>query len=268
MENVSKIKFGLFFFFSTLLTWCSFGQDDFFVFMFQGEPYLEVNDSIKVVTRGSQITKGTKLIMNRDDVLHFINDEGDLFELFETGTFEIAELQQVPAKKNNSSFARNLLRYAWDDFTNSLASRNNKSGVVVRGDDILLMRFPADSIQIFANEVRFEWKPIETKEKDYYFILKDKASGKVTVIGTPATTLALGVDDNLLKPGGSYQWAITETRYANLDKTTFYDFKLLTQEEFGAKEKDIKQLTKDLLKLGFDKKQVRQIICSDYKVCY
>ena len=268
MENLFKVIQAGIAWLLVIGTIQSHAQQDYFVYAVKGEPYLEVNDSIKPVNKGSILDQYTQITMNRDDEVQFINEQGDLFELYQTGTFKNTDLQQIQPKKNNTSFTRKLFSYVWKEFTYNLASRNNKSGVVYRGDDIILMRYPADSIQIFADQIRFEWLPIETKEKDYYFVLKDKSSGLVTTIGTPATSLALTVDQNLLKLGADYEWAITETRFANLEKIPFYGFRLLDEKEFKSKQLEIQQLTKDLKQLGFSNSEVREICCKDYKFCY
>ena len=88
MENLSKMIKNLLtillFFLGSLSV---FAQDNFFVYKVDGTPYIEVNDSIKSVTKGSVLTQETLLKMTRDDVVQFINNSGDIFELYKTGTF-------------------------------------------------------------------------------------------------------------------------------------------------------------------------------------
>jgi hypothetical protein len=139
---------------------------------------------------------------------------------------------------------------------------------VYRGDDILLMRHPADSIKIFKSEIKFEWNNIKDKVKEYYFILKDVDTDQVTKIGTHATSISLFVDSSILKEGKHYKWAITETKYPNYNKTIFYNFTLLSQAQFDALEKEIKSISSFFKKLNYDKKDIRKIICQDYKICY
>lgn len=243
-------------------------QSDFFVYKVSGEPYIEVNDSIKSVTKGSVLNKDTSLTMNRNDIIHFIDEKGDMYELYSTGKFNHADLQKVPILESNTTFMRKMFSYLWKEFTNTMASRNNKSGVVYRGDEIILMRYPADSITVFSGEVHFEWEPIEGKEKDYYFILRDVESKQLITIATPSTSLGLMVDGNLLQASKTYEWTITETKYPNLKKTPFYSFKLLTQDEFAARQNEIKEISKFLKQIGLSKTEIREAICQDYKICY
>ena len=157
----------------------------------------------------------------------------------------------------------------WKEFTNNIVARRDKSGVVYRGDGIVLMRHPADSIKIYHSEIKFEWDSIKDKTKEYYFILKDLDTDKTTKIGTLATSISLFVDGTILKQGGNYKWAIVETKYPNYNKTVFYNFKVINKSEFETLEKEkIKEISNFLEKLGFSKIEIRKTICQDFKICY
>jgi len=270
MENLSKItKVFLLFTFFFLIVQDAISQQDFFVYRVNGEPYIEVNDSIKSITRGSKIDKNTMVKMNKNDMIYFINDKGEIFELNSAGEYTYHDLQKIPAITDNTSFTQNLLSYLWKEFTNNIdEKRDNKNGVVYRGDNIVLMRHPADSIKIFNSEIKFEWNNIKDKVKEYYFLLKDVDTDQITKIGTHSTSISLFVDGSILKEGSHYKWAITETKYPNYNKTVFYNFTLLSQAQFEALAKEIKSISNFLKELDFDKKEIRKIICQDYKICY
>ena len=246
----------------------AYGQNDFFIYQIKGEPYLEVNDSIKSASKGSLLTNGTDLIMNRDDEVQFINEQGDIFELISTGTFNHKDLMTVPAKENNSSFSRKVFSFVWKEFTNNIAFYNNKSGVVYRGDEYPPMIIPSGNASILSDEIQFEWRPLKDKKKNYYLLLKDVTSGNITTIGTPSTALFLTVDNNLLKPGTTYEWTITETRLPNMEKLEFRSFDILSPEDLRSKASEIKNLNASLFKLGFTRDEIRRILCEDYKLCY
>ncbi len=269
MENLFKIKrhllvFTVFIF----VTQYAISQQDFFIYKVKGEPYIEVNDSIKTVTKGSILSSNTFLNMNSDDVVHFIDDKGGMYELLNTGTYSYSDLQKIPAIKDNTSFTRKVYSYVWKEFTNNMPTRSNKSGVVYRGDDEILMSYPADSVSVFGGEIRFGWQPKKNKENGYYFMLRDVETGSIITMGTPATSLSLMVDDNLLKTGKQYEWTITETRFPNLKETLFYQFRLLTEDEFKAKQGDIKRINSFLKQLGYNKAEIRETRCQDFKICY
>ena len=242
-------------------------QGDFLVYRLTGEPYMEVNDSIKSVKRGSILNASTKLTMNRDDFVQLINEEGDVFEIYETGTLTYKDIQNVPAIKDNASLSKKLVNYLWKEITNSMASRNNKAGVIYRGDAITELLFPPDSSVVFG-EVRFGWEPIKNKEKEYYLILKDIETGRITTIGTPSTSISLGIDEGLIETGKSYAWTITETRYPALKKTPMNSFTVLSEEKFIARQEEIRQLQSFYKKLGLNKSEIRAAICADYKICF
>ncbi len=213
MENLFKIdKWLVIILLCLLVIQINYAQTSLVVHRVQGEPYLQVNDSIKSVTKGSLLDKNTVLVMNREDVVHYINDEGALYRLIETGSFSYEDLLGIPASQNNMSFIKSGFRYFWKELTNTIAIRNKKSGVVYRGEELIVKLNPVDSAFIAGNEIRFEWEPKEGKEKDYYFILRDVSSGLTTIIGTTATDLTLMVDDILLKSGNPYEWTIAETK--------------------------------------------------------
>ncbi len=272
MENLFKIRcltvFILFIFISH--NFYAQNNNNFFVYRFLGEPYLEINDSIKPVTNGSIIDENTILTMNMNDEIQFINEKGDVFDLVSTGDFRLNDLLKIPTIKNTNSYVRKYFSFVWKEFTNNVVARSNKSGVVYRGDEIILMQQPVDSIKIYYQvyEIKFEWKSIKDKTKDYYFILKNLDSGEISKIGTLATSISLFVDGTILKEGGNYEWAITETKYPNFNKTTFYSFKLLNTSEFEAMEEELKSITKFLKNIGLSKNDIQKAICQDYRICY
>jgi hypothetical protein len=268
MENLFKInRILVLILFNFFVFQLAFSQHGFVVHRVNGEPYLQVNDSVKSVTKGSLLDKNTLLTMGRSDNIHFINDKGDIFKLFDSGTFSYSDLEKIPALENNSSFLRNSLSYAWKEFTNTLAVRNKKSGVVYRGEELIVKLNPVDSAFIAGSEIRFEWLPKKDKEKDYYFIFRDVTTGLTTTIGTPSTAISLTVDDNLFKFGNEYEWTITETRFPPKE-TPFFKFKILTKDEFKSKQGEIKQISSFLKDNGYSKAEIRKTLCQDFKICY
>ena len=269
MENLSKITkifFVLFTFFFVVQD--AISQQDFFVYKLNGEPYFKVNDSVKSITKGSSISRNTLVVMNKNDKLSFINDKGDIFELSKIGKYSYNDLQKIPAIKDNTTLTRKFGTYLLKELTNNITTRNDKSGVVYRGDDIVLMRYPTDSIKIYYSEIKFEWDSIKDKTKEYFFILKDLDTDKTIKIGTLATSISLFVDGSILKEAGNYKWAITETKYPNYNKTIFYHFKVLNKSEFEALEKEINEISIFLKDLGLSKNEIRTTICQGYKICY
>ncbi|RLD28381.1 MAG: hypothetical protein DRI75_06810 [Bacteroidetes bacterium] len=268
MEKLFIIKYLTIFILFIFISHNFYAQNELFVYRFLGEPYLEINDSIKPVTKGSIIDKNTILTMNMNDDIQVINEKGDIFHLVSTGDFSHNDLLKIPMIKNTNSYVKKYFTYIWKEFTNNVVTRHNKSGVVYRGDDIVLMSHPADSIKIYYPEINFEWKAIKDKTKEYYFILKNLDSGEITKIGTLSTSLSLFVDGTILKEGDNYEWTITETKYPNFNKTTFYSFKLLNTSEFDAMEQELEGITKFLKNIGLSKNEIREAICLDYNICF
>jgi len=267
VENIYKIKI-LAISFIIGCVFSSQGQNDFFVHFYKGVPFIEQNDSIKPISKGSIIEKDAKLVINKKDVVHLIDDKGEVYKISKTGKYKRKELKKLDAEKNSSSFSKSFFTSLWKQFTNAAASKKNKSAVVYRGDDILLMQNPIDSAKVYASEIGFKWKAIPNKTKDYYFILKDIETGKLTKFGTPTNELSLFMDDGMLKQGNNYQWAITETKYFKENELSFYNFRLITKSEFKALEPNIKELSNYLKSLGLTQKEIKSTISEDYKLYY
>ena len=267
VENIHEIKIlALSFFIGCIFS--SQGQNDFFVHFYKGVPFIEQHDSIKPISKGSIIEKDAKLIINKKDVVHLIDDKGEVYKISKTGKYKRKELKKIDAEKNSSSFSKAFFTSLWKQFTNAAASKKNKSAVVYRGDDILLMQNPMDSAKVYASEIRFKWKAIPNKTKDYYFILKDVETGELTKFGTPTNELSLFMDDGMLKQGNSYQWAITETKFFNENELSFFNFRFITKSEFKALEPDIKELSNYLKSLGLNKKEIKATVSEDYNIYY
>jgi hypothetical protein len=233
-----------------------------------GSAFLQVNDSTKTITKGSLIDKKTTLVMNTNDKLTFINKKGEAITVNKSGKYSHKDLSKMKPQQESNSFAKNLFAYAWNNFTNNVSTTKNKSGVVYRGDNIVLMRHPADNIKIYASEIRFDWNEVKDKAKDYYFILKDLETNSITKVGLLSNSLSLFVDGSILKESHNYEWTIVENKYENLNKTKFYSFKTLNSSEYEALKEELDALTKYLKELGFNKREIRATICEDYKVCY
>lgn len=270
MENLFKVKkaYVLLVFLFLTFQFCFAKKNKLFVYKYEGSPKIEVNDSIIIVKKGTLLDENTKLIMQREDVIYMVNDKGDVFELFQTGTFTHKELLAIKPMTTNSSFAKTYFSFVWKEFTNTDVLRRDKSGVVYRGDDIILMRNPADDIRIYNNEIRFEWDRIPNKEKDYYFVIRNKETKTITTIGTPANTLSIMIDGTILQQGQSYEWSITETRFPNMSKIPFYSFQILSNEEFKDVKNNISLISTDLKNMGFTNSEIQIAICEDFKLCY
>ncbi|WP_411894868.1 hypothetical protein [Winogradskyella sp. A2] len=241
-------------------------KNHLFVLKFEGEPNIIHNDTTQIVTNGSVIKKKSKLVMHRDDVAVLINNKGDVFELYQTGTFKHKDLLKLSPKKNNNSFSRNLINYYWKEFTNTMNKGYSKSGFVYRGDYVNLLQ-PLDSTTLHSGEIKFEWTAIENKTKPYYFILREKDAEKVTKIGTHDTAISLFIDDINLSYGKSYEWTVVESKYENLDKLDYSTFNLLSKSAYQSKQEELATLSDFLKSLGYKPEEIKTMLCADYKTC-
>jgi hypothetical protein len=241
-------------------------QNSLVILKYEGEPYTMENNISKNITNGTSIGEKTKLVLNKLDKAYIINNKGEVFKLQEAGTYKFKDLLKLSPQKSSDSYSKKLMTYLWKEFTNSLSTDSRKSGVVYRGDFIQLLS-PKDSISLYSNEISFEWEAKEGKIKPYYFVVREVGSEYRTMIGTYDTKVVLFVDNINLNYGGNYEWSVVESKYENLNSIQFSRFKILTEEEYKIKDKEIKTLSSFLTSLSYNKKEIENIICDYYKFC-
>lgn len=267
MENLRKVIKTCLFVVVFACTFNLFSQDQFYINKFEGIPYIEINDSIKPITRGMAIKKNAVLTLNENDTVHFINKDGNEYIIEDKGDYAYSKLIKIPALKIDKPYIKTFLTFTWKQFTNNVTDNRSRSGVVYRGDEELLMQYPIDSARIISSQIQFKWSKIKDKEKDYYLILKDIKNNKTTIIGTLATSITLMVDDSFLKTGHQYKWAITESKYENPKKSDFYTFSLVTESEFKNLHKEANLIAAYLKKQGLSKREIQTVLCEAYKIC-
>lgn len=241
----------------------SSAQDNLMVFKVEGTPVLKIDKTTKSLSKGSPITTNSTVSIKANDKLIFINEDGYCFEIKEIGDYSYAAIKKIPATVDNSSFTKNYLSYVWSQFSKN-TTNPSKTGVVYRNDHLILLQ-PSDSVKIYIPEIKFVWN-LESDEK--YFFLKEMETDQLVKFGVMGNNFTLFVDDQLLKKGKNYLWAVSETKFPDLDALIFYNFSLLSNEEFKAMEPDINLFKKDLQKLGFTASEIKIMLCNDYKICY
>ncbi|NNE31738.1 MAG: hypothetical protein HKN40_05160 [Winogradskyella sp.] len=269
MENLHQItKLWLCACFALCISTMGLAQDDhLFVHHYDGSPYLKYKDSTEAITIGTKIDHNAKLVMHRDDTAYLLNKEGELIELHETGTFkykDIVKLKPIQVKKTTY---QKMMLYFWKEFTNNFDKNYTKSGFVYRGDYVKLLN-PMDSLQVYANELKFEWEAKPDKTQPYYFILKEANSDKVIKIGTNDTSIILFIDGINLQRDKSYEWTVAESKFVNLETTNFSSFKILNKEEHAIKKAEAEELSGFLRSIGHDESEIKTMICRYYKLCF
>ncbi len=249
-----------------LLFFCALdisAQDKLMVFKVEGTPVLKIDKTTKSLSKGSPIVLNSVVSVKANDQLLLINDAGYCFEIKKTGDYSYADIKKIPASVDNSSFTKKYLSYVWNQFAKNTANPS-KTGVVYRNDNLILLQ-PSDSVKIYFPEIKFVWN-LDSEEK--YFFLKEMETDHLVKFGVMGKNLTLFVDDQLLKKGKSYQWAVSETKFPDMDALTFYNFSLLSNDEFKALEPDIDLFKRDLAALGFSTSEIKIMLCNDYKICY
>jgi hypothetical protein len=244
------------------LTVCH-AQENLMVFKVKGSPVLKVNDSLKSLSKGSQIPSNAIVSLSANDDLLLINEKGNCYKINEPREYKFAEVLKNPVAEDNSSFTTKYFTYVWDQFAKNTKSKV-KTGVVYRNDNIILLQ-PSDSVKIYNPEIKFVWN-IDVKES--FFLLRDLETDHISKFGVRGNFLTLFVDNEFLEKGKAYQWAISDTKFPDLEEVEFYNFSLLTNDEFKVHKTDIDLFKKELTILGFTNDEIKVLFCTDYKICY
>ena len=238
-------------------------QNSLMVFKVNGSPILKVNDSLKSLSKGSQISSNASITLNANDDLLLINEKGNCYKINEPREYLFSEVLNNPVAVDNSSFTKKYFTYVWDQFVKNIKSKV-KTGVVYRNDNLILLQ-PSDSVKIYNPEIKFVWN---IEAEDSFFLLRDIETDHISKFGVTGNYLTLFVDNEFLEKGKAYQWAVSDTKFPNLDDVEFYKFSLLTTDEFNVLKPDIDLFKKELSALGFTSNEIRTLLCTDYKICY
>lgn len=238
-------------------------QENLMVFKVKGSPILKVNDSLKSLSKGSQIPSNAIVSLKANDDLLLINEKGKCYKINEAREYKFSEVLKNPVAEDNSSFTNKYFTYVWDQFAQNKKSKV-KTGVVYRNDNIVLLQ-PSDSVKIYNPEIKFVWN---IDVEDSFFLLRDVETDHISKFGVSGNYLTLFVDNEFLEKGKEYQWAITDTKFPNLEEVEFYNFSLLTGDEFKVHKPDIDLFKKELSALGLTNDEIKVLFCTDYKICY
>ena len=238
-------------------------QSNLMVFKVNGSPILKVKDSLRSLSKGSEISSNAIVSLRANDDLLLINEKGNCYKIDEPREYEFSEILKHPFAEDNSSFTKKYFTYVWNQFVKN-TKRKSKSGVVFRGDKINLLQ-PRDSIRFNTPEVKFVWS---SDSEESIFHLKNMETGHISKIGVTGNSLTLFIDNEILEKGKSYKWAISDDKFPNYEQVEFYSFTILTRDEFRLLKPDIDMFKKELSALGFTSNEIKSMLCIDYKICY
>ena len=240
-------------------------QDTLMVFKVNGSPILKVNDSLKSLSKGSKISSNAIVSLKANDDLLLINEKGACYKIDEPREYKFSEVLNHPVAEDNSSFTKKYFTYVWNQFVKNTKSKA-KIGVVIRGVPVILLQ-PNDSSMIYISKIKFVWD-IKSIQEESFFLLRDIETDHLSKFGVTSSSLTLFVDNQILKKGKAYQWAISDQDFPNLEQVEFYNFSLLTSDELKLLEPDIDLFKKELSAFGFTSDEIRTLLCTDYKICY
>lgn len=238
------------------------GQNSYYVFQKEGNPFFNGN---KTAERGSPFASSDTLHIAEKDYILLVDKAGELYEMTEPNTYLVADVGNYKRQLEKDSFTKKYFTYVWKQFTNQY-KKKQEAGVVYREERIIQMVEPIDSVKLYAPEIRFSWNN-KTDTDEVFFMLKDLETNHLTKIGTTGNTLLLHLDNQLLKPGKQYEWALAETSFPNLKELKFRQLNVLTKEANEKLKTELGTLIAAFRLLGFSDFQIKQAICMDYKFC-
>lgn len=242
-----------------------FAQDNYYVFKTEGTPLVKTSSTVKPLYKANAVSSIMTVVLNRGDVLQYINEEGNLYRLDIAGSYKYPSLKNFKQTDNNTSVTKKYFKYVWESINNELSSQS-EGGAVVRSENRVL-KSPVNGVKVIIKTVKFKWNDSNKKQMSYLF-LKEIETNNVIKLGTEDNKLTLFVDSYILKPKTSYQWAVSGNKTTKHNDLEFQDFKVASSEEAKNYAYTIKKLSIELKKMGFKDKFIKKRIIEDYNIYY
>ncbi|MEO0570992.1 MAG: hypothetical protein AAF039_04750 [Bacteroidota bacterium] len=260
-------------FFSGLITaFCLFGtlvlfaqeKDNYCVFEVVGTPML-IDAKPKTLKKGMFVYPEHSLSLNEGDKVILTDDDGVLYEINKKVTMPYARIGRYTKKEKQSAFTLEYLKYVWQ----KLWEREEKQniGVVFRAPNYTQPIAPLDSVQIFMQDITFEWEEQSSKEVRHLYLQEEGFEG-FTKLSTNGNQILIPVDGKLLKSGSSYRWSITPEADPEMENLEFRSFDLLQKEMFEVRLKEYNAVRLEFMALGLNEAQIKRSFCEDLKLCF
>lgn len=252
----------IFIIFCVVYTAEGFGQESYYIYKKTGEPLFS---SDKKAIRGVYFETLDTLRLSDDEKVTLVNQTGEIFALSGPNAYVFQDISKNKVQLNQTSFTRKYFTYVWTQFTNRRKSKQ-EAGVVYREDRTIIKHFPVDSAKLYQPSIFFRWE--NNSEADLvYLFLKQRDGHHITKIGTASDSMLLYVDNNLLKKGRQYEWAISLEPFPSLKDIKYNTLTLLDDETFQELKKEMDVLIKTFTLLGYPEAKIKEAICADYKFC-
>ena len=246
----------------------SYSQDSYCVFKSEGTPIANNKTALK---KGNILKQNDIVKLKVNESILMVDEKGALYKLENKQStlkeYPYVEFSNYKIDQDVSSFSKKYLSYVWKRFSKG-DDTGEHTGVVFRNNLLTLIQEPSDSVEIYRPEINFSWIPKNSKETQNYFLLKEKGKDHINKIGVNGNSILLFADKVTLVPGKDYLWTVSTSKYPDLDSTKFYSFKLLNKENFNEAIKKYSSFISDLESIGLSKTEIKQILCSEYNLCY
>ena len=260
-------------FFSRLITaFCLFGtvvlfaqeKDNYCVFQVVGNPML-IDAEPEPLEKGMFVYPKHSLSLSEGDKVILTDGEGVLYEIDKKVTMPYARIERYTKKEKQSAFTLEYLKYVWQ----KLWKREEKQniGVVFRAPNYTQPIAPLDSVQIFSQEIAFEWEDPKSKELRHFYLQEEGVQG-MTKLATNGNKILIPVDGKFLKSGISYRWSITSETNPEMENLEFRSFEVLQKEMFESKLKEYNAVRLEFMALGLSEAQIKRSFCEDLKLCF
>jgi hypothetical protein len=238
-------------------------QTDYCVFKVTGEPTLANGNTLK---KGTVVSSENIIKVGPSENVLLVDENGQLYDIGENKEAGYDAIPNFKRVAETASFSEKYLSYVWKKFIKQKATGEHL-GVAYRNDRVYLQLAPNDSIKIYIPEIHFSWATDEPDDKSY-FLIRKSGSDHMTKVGVVGNKLHLFVDNRLLQPGEEYQWAVSKEKFPDLTSIKLQSFTLLTAKQFKELKPEIDALKADMITLGFTEGEIKEMLCTDYKLCY
>ena len=251
----------------TLICFCFIqtisAQDSLCVFGTKGTVFKQLYSKKIPLGKGDIISIKDKLTVLPNSQLTALGKVGDLYVISKQGTYSFKNILQFKQEKAAKNVTSLYLKYLWNELTH----KNEKKalvGGVFRG--AVLMKSPKDSTIIANSKVTLEWRS-NGIDSLYYVFIKNKKTNSVFKFETNGSHLVFEKENPIFEGSTEFEWFVTTEAFPNINNIPFYTFTKLNYEDYEKLKNSYQDLVTDLRAFGYNEDEIKNILCSQYKLC-
>ncbi|WP_370001144.1 hypothetical protein [Winogradskyella sp.] len=246
-----------------LLSLVSTAQDSLCVFKIDGNALAKFDTSNKPIKKGDVLAEKNTVYLTSPSKVTLINSKGEAFKLTNAGTYHYNDILRNEYIENQKSLTSKYFKMIWKELTNKDAEKAIIGGVF-RGD--VLMEFPKDSAYVASNKLTLKWKT-ENDSTEYFIFIKNIKTDQILKLATNGSEISVYKDQRFFEDGDEFQWTVLTSEFPNLKNAVFFDFKLISKNDYKTYSEAYSDLIQDLEALGLTDLEIENTICQTYGLC-